>query len=53
MTVSHANAVIARDVEARTGTTYPEPFRNQVNSRSKRVLGDLFGLTNYGVNLCN
>lgn len=51
MTDSRVSAVNASDVEARTGTTYPEPFRNEVSSRSKRVLGDLFGLTNYGVNL--
>ena len=46
-----AAAISALDVEARAGTTYPEEFRKEVASRSKRVLGDLFGLTNYGVNL--
>jgi uncharacterized cupin superfamily protein len=51
MTDQHAAAINARDAEARTGTTYPEPFRKDVASRSKRALGDLFGLTNYGVNL--
>jgi uncharacterized cupin superfamily protein len=51
MADSHAAAIIARDAEGRTGTTYPEPFRKDVESRSKRVLGELFGLTNYGVNL--
>ena len=51
MNNSHAAAINARDVEARIGTTYPEPFRKEVASRSKRVLGDLFGLANYGVNL--
>ena len=51
MNDSHATAIVAHDVEARTGTTYPEPFRNEVESRSKRALGDVFGLTNYGVNL--
>lgn len=51
MTDSHATAINANDVESKTGTTYPEPFRNAVSSRSKRALGDLFGLTNYGVNL--
>ena len=40
-----------REIEARTGTGYPEPFRENVVSRSKRVLGDAFGLTRYGVNL--
>ena len=51
MTDSHATAINVNDVDARTGTTYPKVFRNEVSSRSKRVLGDLFGLTNYGVNL--
>jgi uncharacterized cupin superfamily protein len=44
-------AINALDVEARVGTTYPEEFRKEVESRSKRVLGDLFGLSNYGVNM--
>lgn len=39
------------DVESRVGTTYPEPFRKQVETRSKRLLGNAFGLTKYGVNL--
>lgn len=51
MSETHPAAINALDVEARIGTTYPEKFRNEVESRSKRALGDLFGLTNYGVNL--
>jgi uncharacterized cupin superfamily protein len=51
MTDSRTAAINALDVEARIGTTYPAPFRKEVAARSKRVLGDLFGLTNYGVNL--
>lgn len=51
MTDSRPAAINAIDAEARTGTTYPEPFRKEVAARSKRALGDLFGLTNYGVNL--
>ena len=35
---------------ARTG--YPEPFASLVAGRLKRRLGDAFGLTNFGVNLC-
>ena len=38
-------------VDTRSGSTYPTQFRSEVEARSKRVLGDLFGLTNYGVNL--
>jgi uncharacterized cupin superfamily protein len=30
---------------------YPEKFRARVAGRDKRPLGDLFGLTNFGVNL--
>ena len=42
----------AADVEGRKGQTlYPEPFRQSVAGRTKRKLGDVFGLTNFGVNL--
>jgi uncharacterized cupin superfamily protein len=30
---------------------YPEPYRSRAAGRVRRVLGDLFGLTNFGVNL--
>ena len=32
-------------------SNYPEPFRSRMNGREKRPLGDLFGLTTFGVNL--
>lgn len=32
-------------------SVYPEPFASRMAGRSKRPLGDLFGLTNFGVNL--
>lgn len=32
-------------------SNYPEPFASMVAGREKRALGDLFGLTNFGVNL--
>jgi len=42
----------AEDVEARKGqTVYPDPFARLVAGRTKRKLGDLFGLSNFGVNL--
>jgi uncharacterized cupin superfamily protein len=41
----------AADAEPRTGTNYPEPFRARVEGRTKRALGDLFGLDQFGVNL--
>jgi len=45
-------AVLAADVPfRRAGTIYPDPLAARVACRAKRVLGDLFGLTNFGVNL--
>lgn len=32
-------------------SSYPEPFASQMAGRRKQPLGDLFGLTNFGVNL--
>src|SRR6187397_2027803 len=32
-------------------TNYPEPFASRMAGRDKRALGDVFGLTNFGVNL--
>jgi uncharacterized cupin superfamily protein len=32
-------------------SNYPEPFASQMQGREKRALGDLFGLSNFGVNL--
>lgn len=44
--------IAAQDVEARRGqTVYPEPFARFVAGRTKRKLGDVFGLKNFGVNL--
>ena len=39
------------EIEARTGTGYPDPYRETVVARRKRELGDTFGLSRYGVNL--
>ena len=45
-------AVVASDVPPRAMvSTMPEPFASRVAGRQKQVLGNLFGLTNYGVNL--
>lgn len=35
----------------RTPSHYPEPFPARMAGREKRALGDVFGLTNFGVNL--
>lgn len=32
-------------------SVYPEPFASRMTGREKRVLGNLFGLSNFGVNL--
>jgi len=45
-------AVEAAAVPARTKlSNYPEPFATRMSGRQKRVLGDLFGLKNFGINL--
>jgi uncharacterized cupin superfamily protein len=45
-------AVDAAEAPPRTKpSNYPEPFASQMAGRSKRPLGDLFGLTRFGVNL--
>jgi uncharacterized cupin superfamily protein len=42
----------AADAPARTKlTNYPEPFAARMAGREKRPLGDMFGLSNFGVNL--
>lgn len=35
----------------KTGSVYPEPYASQMAGRSSRRLGDLAGLTQFGVNL--
>lgn len=45
-------AVVATQVAPRTKPSiYPEPFASRMAGREKRPLGDLFGLSNFGVNL--
>lgn len=47
-----ALAVMASEVAPRTKpSNYPEPFASRVSGRVKRQLGDVFGLSNFGVNL--
>ena len=38
-------------VEAKTGSTYPEPYASQMGGRAFQALGDAAGLTQFGVNL--
>jgi len=51
MNKSKKGGIDPREIEPRTGTGYPEPYRENVVARSKRALGDAFGLSRYGVNL--
>ena len=45
-------AIAADQASPRTKpSNYPEPFASRMAGREKRPLGDLFGLTNFGVNL--
>lgn len=44
-------AIHAKDVPARTGTSYPPPYAAAMAGRAKRALGDIFGLNQFGVNL--
>lgn len=45
-------AVEATQVAPRTKRSiYPEPFASRMAGREKRALGDVFGLSNFGVNL--
>ncbi len=45
-------ALHAMDVPPRTTpSNYPEPYASRMQGRVKRALGDVFKLTNFGVNL--
>jgi uncharacterized cupin superfamily protein len=49
---SHPVALAAADAPPRAkSSNYPEPYFSRMLKRDKRPLGDLFGLTNFGVNL--
>lgn len=48
----HPIAVRAAEMPARAkASNYPEPFAGRMAGREKRPLGDVFGLTSFGVNL--
>jgi uncharacterized cupin superfamily protein len=44
-------AIEATSLPSTSTTGYPEPYRKMVAGRSRRRLGDAFGLKNFGVNL--
>jgi uncharacterized cupin superfamily protein len=47
----HGRAIDPATLTARRGSSYPEPFRNEVEARVKRALGDPSGLNQFGANL--
>jgi uncharacterized cupin superfamily protein len=48
----YPTTITAAEAPPRTKpSNYPEPFASRMAGRVKRPLGDLFGLTNFGVNL--
>jgi uncharacterized cupin superfamily protein len=47
---NHPVAIDAREVPARTGSGYPQPHAARMGDRARRVLGDVFGLAQFGVN---
>jgi uncharacterized cupin superfamily protein len=44
-------AVDALSLPEQSSSSYPEPYRQAVQGRAHRRLGDAFGLKNFGVNL--
>lgn len=52
MDASISVAIVAAEAPVRSRpSNYPEPFASRMAGREKRPLGDLFGLSNFGVNL--
>ena len=52
MRIPKVVALVATDAPKRIKpSNYPPPFASQMEGREKSPLGELFGLTNFGVNL--
>lgn len=50
--MKHVDAIVAADAPLSTRPSiYPPPFAARMDGRSKRRLGEVFGLVNFGVNL--
>lgn len=50
--IKNPTAIVAADAAQRTKpSNYPEPFASLMSGRTKRPLGDVFGIQNFGVNL--
>ncbi len=49
--ITYPVVMVATQVAPRTKpSNYPEPFASRMAGREKRALGDVFGLTNFGIN---
>jgi uncharacterized cupin superfamily protein len=49
---THTVAIVAAGAAPRTKpSNYPEPYASRMTGREKKPLGDVFGLSNFGVNL--
>ncbi len=48
---AHPVAIVGLDAKGRRGVDYPKPFDEGFEHRVKRPLGDIFDLTQFGVNL--
>jgi uncharacterized cupin superfamily protein len=49
---THPTAIVAAGAATRKKpSNYPEPFASRMAGRQKRPLGDVFGLSHFGVNL--
>jgi uncharacterized cupin superfamily protein len=51
MADSKPATIVAKDEAARVTTIYPSQYAASIKGREKRVLGDAFGLSQFGVNL--
>lgn len=52
MKTDHPIAIVANETPARIKkSAYPEPYASMMAGREKHTLGDLFGITKFGVNL--
>jgi uncharacterized cupin superfamily protein len=47
---NHPVSVVASDVDGRTGCPYPTPYDKDIAGRTKHALGNVFDLTQFGVN---
>lgn len=51
MSTTDKVAVAAEDLPTKLGSGYPSPYDEPCVMRSRRVLGEMFGLTDFGVNM--